>query len=213
VSGDEASAKGYALSKMKNTWGVFEGQMMKFPPDKAGYKPVGQENPYKWVQEAATTEAVRFSGGPVKRVELLSDGQTIREKAAGVKPSYGLVYWKDVNGTEIMYATPGFRYADPKDTDYKAAEGKFQAEMTVKGAGLKLPGEVSQRRGETPQMAADRANREILRKDEQARANAAETERLMQADIELENKFNQRPENRPQPATRFVRGMRVPGAQ
>lgn len=209
VSGDEKAAQGYALSKMKNTWGVFEGQMMKYPPDKAGYKPVGQENPYKWVQDSAAVDARAYAGKDVSKVELISDGQTIRERAAGVKPTYRLRYWTEVDGVSVVNDTPGLRWGDPKNTAYKGAEEKFQAEMTVRGAGLKLPGEVSQRRNETPQMAADRANREILRKQAQDAANAgpplAERDRLDAEALAV-------PKGAPAPA-RYVRGMRVPGGQ
>jgi hypothetical protein len=109
-TGDDELSTTLAQNAVKKLWDVTEigGKeiLMKYPPERVGYKPLAGS--YDWMTRQAKLEA---GAGEDEEVQLLSDEQTAQEvrdfKAGrGPAPSYMLMV-KDANGVYRMRMTDG----------------------------------------------------------------------------------------------------------
>lgn len=150
--GDADKAKDAVVKQMNLNWGVNPvgtKNLMKFPPNKAGYQTVGGN--YDWIEQNARKE---LNLQPWQRMELISDEQTEREKNLfgpgrdpnAKPPSYQVVTY-DPGGvprlieTKDQYGKPAPRrihfVPDPeqkrKEIDYSENVNR----ATVNGAELK----------------------------------------------------------------------------
>jgi len=97
-TGDETLAAQNVGKALQRSWGVFDGTLMKFPPDKVGYRAIGGS--YDWIEESARRD---LQLKETESYSLFSDEQTRQEFQAFQKdpnasaPSYR-AFIKDENG-------------------------------------------------------------------------------------------------------------------
>ena len=133
-TGDYASADTEARKLLERTWGVtdFGGNkvLMKYPPEKVGYKPLAGD--YSWIDRQVRTERKVPEGGSY---QLLSDTQTQVEferwKAGGpgaLTPSYQIAI-TDENGVTRLERT---RIAfEPTPEDLKAEDDMWKRDQLM----------------------------------------------------------------------------------
>lgn len=98
LTGDAEEARTKAEEFLRRTWGVFDGKLLKYPPDRMGYLPVGGDYSYVDRDIRRTLKLADDEGW-----ELVGDDRTITEYKQGKKPSYTVIRVKN-----------GVRYSDPK---------------------------------------------------------------------------------------------------
>jgi len=146
-TGNEDVAKGLALKAVQRTWGQTEvgggNDLMKFPPEKAGYRPL--DGSYDWINESVRTELALT---PEQDFDLFSDEQTRQEfqtfqgNPTASPPSYR-VFIKDESG---VYREAYDERGLPRRMNFKPSEEqktnetlsfdrkarKFNAEETIR---------------------------------------------------------------------------------
>lgn len=80
---DEGEAKTLAEEALKRSWGVFNGQLLKNPPDKMGYRPIAGD--YSYIDRDVQRTLGLKEG---ESYQLVGDDRTKAEHAAMQKPSY-----------------------------------------------------------------------------------------------------------------------------
>lgn len=119
--GNESDADDYAKKLLQRSWGVTGvggNVLMKHPPEKVGYAPIGGD--YSWIDRQVRSE---LQLKPEDRFELVSDDQTEQEFAkwqrqGGEPPSYQVVTF-DVSGVGQLQKER--RFFQPTEAD-KAEE-------------------------------------------------------------------------------------------
>ncbi len=99
-TGDEARADNYAKQRLSQAYGTFNDQVMKFPPQKAGYEP-DIEGGFGYLKRDLEATALRNTGRKPERVELQATTNTMADVLAGKPARYDvLVLHKDAAGVE-----------------------------------------------------------------------------------------------------------------
>jgi len=113
--GDRDAAKAYALSQMKKLYGVSNGTLMKFPPERV-YPSV--DGGYKYIYDQAKAAVTEATGGKVKPDEVYlmpADGGVTSEPWRNGKPApYALHYTYKKDGIPVHDVVPQKLFvADP----------------------------------------------------------------------------------------------------
>lgn len=148
--GDKDAAKAYATAQMSKMYGVSNGALMKFPPEKA-YPPVNGSTSYVYDQAAAAVKDRTGIDVAAKDVFLvpLPGGLTSEAFKAGRPPPYAVGYTHPVNGVptpDILLGSNGKRagfVADPAPliaAQHAAAqEGALHADNIRQGVNAIIP--------------------------------------------------------------------------
>ncbi len=224
-TGKDDEAKSVAMAQLKRTWGEFNGEVMRHPPQKT-YKDVGGK--WDWVQDSVKGSMERVlprlhPGTELTEVKLMSTQQTVQDIAAGKPARYDVLYtYKDKDGVSFVGVLNGKQgWNDANGADYKKAYDEWAFEKRAEGANqvtLKtLP--LSERRpNETPQQSVERVNRERARQDLIPGQNRKEAQKQIEnlQSVMPEKPLGSMPGDPPPPRTgdgvMFRGRMVVPGA-
>jgi hypothetical protein len=119
IYGDEGRAREYAAAQMKKLYGVSNGRVTKYPPEKI-YPPIG-ETGHQYIYDQAVTDIKAATGRDVlpENVYLVPQlkGATAEAWRQGKLPPYQLTYvYEDPETGQMLFDTaPGKMFmADPK---------------------------------------------------------------------------------------------------
>jgi len=106
ATGDEARADNYAKQRIAQAYGTFNDQVMKFPPQNAGYEK-DIEGGYGYLKRDLEATALRNTGRKAERIELQATTKTTADVLAGRPARYDvLVLHKDASGVETWTTLP-----------------------------------------------------------------------------------------------------------
>jgi hypothetical protein len=134
-NGDPAMAKKFALAQMNKMYGISNGALMKFPPEKA-YPPVGESHEYVYAQAQADIKAATGKDIDPKNIYLMPiKTRTAEAFRNGQMPPYSVHYVEEVDGFKVQHQIDGKAFmADPNKARQAATaerEAKFNAERAA----------------------------------------------------------------------------------
>lgn len=148
--GDDDQATEAATKSVQRTWGVTaiggKPTIMKYPPEKVGYKPLGGD--YAWIDEQLRGELGLFAD---EQFQLISDEQTEKEYRSwqlgkGPPASY-MVVVQSADGAYSLRMTPDGkpdrRYFEPTPADIKKEENDF-IRKNIEGDLMRLDAQIEQ---------------------------------------------------------------------
>ena len=144
--GDKDQAKAYALKKMQSLYGVSNGVLMKYPPERS-YPPAGSDG-HAYVYRQAAEEAKAATGDEVdpKKVYLMPLPTVTAEAFKSGQPTpYAIHYVADVDGVPMHKVVLSPNGGSPRP--WIADAGKAVAEATAKD---KADFEKARQEGATP---------------------------------------------------------------
>jgi len=145
--GDKNAAKSYAVQQLQKMYGVSNGALMKFPPEKA--YPPAPDGTFDYIYNQAASDVKSRTGTDVKPKDVflvpLPNGATAEDFKAGRPPSYAVGYTHLVNGVptpDILTGANGKRagfYAVPPSGRAAAEAGMAEGDRIRKGVNAIVP--------------------------------------------------------------------------
>lgn len=134
-TGDEKAAKAMAVSRLTHLYGVFNGAIMKYPPQR-GYPPVpgDSDKGYGYIMRQALADIKSEAKHTPKAEDVMLTpvpvvtGEAWRQKKAA---PYTVSYWTETGGQRTLHVLPKAFYADPRTAveELKAqAKARFDAQ-------------------------------------------------------------------------------------
>jgi hypothetical protein len=103
-TGDAGAAKAIAMQKIAGLYGVSNGEVMKFPPEK-NYPP-GRDGTHTWVYQQAADAIEARTGRKVDpkdiRFDQMDRSRTAIAYNAGQPAPYNVLYWRDEGGQKVL---------------------------------------------------------------------------------------------------------------
>ena len=132
--GNVDSAKAYAVAQMKRVYGVSNGMLMKYPPERV-YPPTS-DGKHDYIYDQAKADVLARTGKTAERVILTPlPGALTAEPWRQRQPApYAVTYvYKDANGQEVMDTINSSRFAD-RAAPFVADVRKAESDLAVKRA-------------------------------------------------------------------------------